>query len=810
MNCNINRIFFIFLFLICLISRANAQNHVIYGAINDSLTSDPVIGAEIYNSEGQLLSTTNKFGKFQFSTSENILDLIVFTHEYNIYQNRISIKDSTFINIDLSPLSISLSTVEIKEKRNELFAIKRLDDIVETSIYAGKKTEVVLLENSSSGVSLNNARQIYKHVVGLNIYQNDDAGLQLNVGGRGLDPNRTSNFNTRQNGYDISADVLGYPESYYTPPAEALERIEVVRGAASLQYGTQFGGLINFILKSPSKSESNKYIIRSTAGSNNLFTNFLSIDGNKNDISYYSFINYKQGDGFRENSDFESINGYVYLDKRINNRLKASFEFTILDYLAQQAGGLNDQMFNQNPFQSNRFRNWFKVNWLLYNLKLNYQQTENNYHTLSIFGLDAERFALGYRSNRVAQEDPLLERDLIKGQFNNIGLEYKLLLNRKLKNISTAHLLGLKFYKSNNESIQGPGSDGVGPDFNFYYDEFPYYQNQSSYKYPNLNIAFFAENIIYFNENFSITPGFRYEKIETKSDGNFVFVLVDGANNPIANTIEYNKTTNSRDFLLLGLGLSYKTQYMLEYYGNISQNYRSVTFSDISIVNPAYIVNPNIDDEKGYTADLGIRGEFNNRISYDMNIFSLLYEQRIGFIQKLQNDGNIKSERGNIGDARILGVESLINVNIFNIRHNKFKCNYYINNSFIKSEYIDSQQNGITGNIVEFVPKINIKTGFNILYKAFTGNIQFTYLSQQYTDATNAIESNLSGVIGQIPDYRIFDLSFSFNKKNYKIESGVNNLFNYFYFTRRATGYPGPGIIPSPPRNYYVTLELKF
>ena len=810
MNCNINRIFFVLIFLICFILIANAQNYVVYGAINDSLTSDPVNGAEIYNSEGDLLSTTNQFGKFQFSTLENNLDLIVFTHEYNIFQNRISIKDSTVINIVLSPLSISLSTVEIKEKRNELFALKRLDDIVETSIYAGKKTEVVLLEKNSSGLSLNNARQIYKHVVGLNIFQNDDAGLQLNVGGRGLDPNRTSNFNTRQNGYDISADVLGYPESYYTPPSEALERIEIVRGAASLQYGTQFGGLINFILKSPSKTKGNKYIIRSTAGSNNLFTNFFSIDGNKNDISYYSFINYKEGNGFRDNSNFESINGYVYLDKRINKRLKASFEFTILDYLAQQAGGLNDQMFYQDPFQSNRSRNWFKVNWLLYNLKLNYKQTENNYHTLSIFGLDAERFALGYRSNRVAQEDPMLQRDLISGEFNNIGFEYKLLLKRKLKKIRNASLFGVKFYKSNNKSIQGPGSDGTVPDFNFYFDEFPYYKNQSSYKYPNLNVAFFAENIIYINEKFSITPGLRYEKIETKSDGNFVFVLVDGANNPIVNRTEYTTTNNSRNFLLLGLGLSYKTQNMLEYYGNISQNYRSVTFSDISIVNPAYIVNPNIDDEKGYTADLGIRGELNNRVSYDMNIFYLLYEQRIGFIQKLQNDGNVKSERGNVGDARISGIESLINVNILNIRHNKFKCNYYINNSFIQSEYIDSQQNGITGNIVEFIPKTNIKTGFNILYKAFAGNIQFTYLSKQYTDATNAIESNLSGVIGQIPDYRIFDLSFSFKKNKYKIESGVNNLFNSFYFTRRATGYPGPGIIPSPPRNYYVTLEVQF
>ena len=93
--------------------------------------------------------------------------------------------------------------------------------------------------------STNNPRQIYAKVAGLNIWENDGAGIQLAIGGRGLSPNRVSNFNTRQNGYDISADALGYPESYYTPPTEAVERIEIVRGAASLQYGTQFGGMIN-------------------------------------------------------------------------------------------------------------------------------------------------------------------------------------------------------------------------------------------------------------------------------------------------------------------------------------------------------------------------------------------------------------------------------------------------------------------------------------------------------------------------------------------------------------------------------------
>jgi Fe(3+) dicitrate transport protein len=83
----------------------------------------------------------------------------------------------------------------------------------------------------------NNARQIFAQVVGLTINESSDGGLQLSIGGRGLDPNRTSNFNTRQTVYDISADVLGYPESYYATPTEALEEIQVIRGA-SLQYGT--------------------------------------------------------------------------------------------------------------------------------------------------------------------------------------------------------------------------------------------------------------------------------------------------------------------------------------------------------------------------------------------------------------------------------------------------------------------------------------------------------------------------------------------------------------------------------------------
>ncbi|RYZ51342.1 MAG: TonB-dependent receptor, partial [Sphingobacteriales bacterium] len=129
-----------------------------------------------------------------------------------------------------------LKEVKVVDKSNADFgSMSQVDGM---RVTAGKKSEVILLDGLTVNKATNNTRQVYGKVAGLNIFENDGSGLQLSIGGRGLDPNRTSNFNVRQNGYDISADALGYPESYYTPPAEALKKIEIIKGAASLQFGT--------------------------------------------------------------------------------------------------------------------------------------------------------------------------------------------------------------------------------------------------------------------------------------------------------------------------------------------------------------------------------------------------------------------------------------------------------------------------------------------------------------------------------------------------------------------------------------------
>ncbi len=786
-----------------------AQN-IVEGTINfpDGLIAPDV---EIYDNENGLITTSNDKGVFKFSTSKNKMNLIFISKNGNFIEKEIEIKKNSLLTIVLNNAVNNLTEVIIKANQLKAFQLKRLKDIEGITINAGRKSEVILVDQSVSNLASNNSRQIFNQIAGLNIFENDDAGLQLNIGGRGLDPNRTSNFNTRQNGYDISADLLGYPESYYTPPAESLREIQIIRGAASLQYGTQFGGLLNFIIKSPVSEKEFEIISRNTIGSYNLYTNYTSLSGTKDKFSYLIFLNYKKGDGYRLNSNFKSNNTFINFNYKLNNQSILKLDLTYLNYLAQQGGGLSDKMFRENPYQSNRSRNWFGLDWFIYNLKFESDVTEKSKFSINFFGLKAQRNSIGFRSNRVDQIDPLTERDLISGKFNNYGLETRFLKNYLFLNKKSILLIGAKLYNSRNKSEQGPGSNESDADFNFKYSNFPNYSNQSNYLYPNANTSLFAENIFYLSKTFSLTPGFRIEKIKTESDGYYKKINQDAAGNVILNQTIDNSEIRKRSFILFGVGISYKPSNFVELYANLSENYRSVTFSDISILNPSYSINPNITDENGNTIDLGMRGKFKTFISYDLSLFNLNYKNRIGFVQKATKYGNVKSERGNVGDAAIYGIESLIDFNLKRILslENSFILNFFINSSFIDSQYVKSEIPGVKGKRVEFIPKNNFKTGIRFGYNNLMLSFQYTYLSNQFTDSSNAIEGNLSGVIGEIPAYKVSDISTSYNTKKMKFEIGVNNLFNETYFNRRATGYPGPGIIPSSPRTSYLTIQIK-
>lgn len=814
MNYTKKRLFFLLLFF-CFYVSSFAQ-FSITGKVLSETDKTPVEGAEVYLTSIGITTKTDASGNFSFNNLSNgDYNIAVFSFEFEVVEKVISVSKNTTVVFELPLLAAQLSEVVITKRKEKIFALKQLRQVEGTAVYAGKKSEVVVVDNLVANLAVNAPRQVYSQVVGLNIYENGDAGLQLNIGGRGLDPNRSANFNIRQNNYDISADVLGYPESYYTPPAEALQEIQIVRGAASLQYGTQFGGLINFKMKRPNPSKKIEWVSRQTVGSYNLLTSFNSLSGKVGDISYYTYFNYKEGDGWRDNSNFSARNYFAHVGYQLSNNTKIEGELTLFNYLAQQAGGLTDVQFNEDPSFTNRERNWFDIDWKVYSLRLDHTFSPKTNASLQFFGLDATRSAVGFRQNRVSQPDDNGPRELLVDNFSNWGLEGRVLTRYNIFNNESILLLGSKYYNAENNQRQGPGSDGIGPDFTFQEEAFPNFERQASFTFPNTNLAFFAENVFNISNKFSVTPGIRWETISTKSEGSFKNIVVDLAGNVILNEEIPDNRTFNRNFFLLGLGTTYKVNKSLELYANVSQNYRSVTFNDIRIVNPSFVIDENIKDEEGYTMDIGTRGTINRLVSYDVSVFGLRYDDRLGEVLFEDTDGSIKRKRGNIGDAFIYGLEFFVDWNIqktfFSNSTNK-RFNVFTNLAITDSEYLASEESNVVGNKVEFIPTVNLKTGATFGYKNWLASLQYSYVGEQFTDATNApqdVNDNQRGIEGSIPAYGVLDFSTSYTYKKWKLEAGISNLLNESYFTRRATGYPGPGIIPAEPITLYTTLQFK-
>lgn len=701
-----------------------------------------------------------------------------------------------------------LKEVEVRDVKSGNFgSLRQVDGM---KLTAGKKSEVIQVEQLTVNKATNNTRQVYAKVAGLNIFENDGSGLQLSIGGRGLDPNRTSNFNVRQNGYDISADALGYPESYYTPPTEALKRIEIIKGAAGLQYGTQFGGLLNFEMKQPGADKALSVESKQTFGSWNFFGSYNSISGTKGKLSYYAYIHYKRGDGWRPNSRFESLNAYADIHYQVNSKHMLGFEYTRLQYLAQQPGGLDDNMFEKDPMQSNRTRNWFAVQWNLADFEWDYVMSSRSRLQTRVYGLVASRDAIGFRPNRPSQPDNGGARDLLKGTFQNIALESRFLHRYTLAGAEQTLLVGVRAYNGYSTNKQGYVNSGAGADFSFRNETT---EVLSDYAFPNTNYAAFAEQIVRITPKWNITPGVRVEHIKTKADGSYHDRVLDLRDSIISDVVTYENRELPRTFVLAGVGSSYKFNADLEAYGNFSQNYRSVTFNDIRVVNPSFEIDPNIQDEKGWSSDLGFRGNVRGKFRFDANVFYLYYGNRIGEYFAVKNNTQVIRRRGNVGVAQIYGLESFMEFDVlklWNVNPDKWGTTIYSNLALTEATYTKSPVKNIEGKRVEYVPFINWKAGVQANYRKFKLTYQFSYLSEQYADATNADKGGYSGVNGMVPTYYLMDLSAGYSWKWLSLEGTVNNLADVPYFTRRATGYPGPGIIPGDGRGFYITAGVKF
>jgi Fe(3+) dicitrate transport protein len=692
---------------------------------------------------------------------------------------------------------------------------ERMPEIKDNVLFSGKKNEILKLSNINGNFTTNNAREIFSRVPGVTIWENEGSGIQINVGVRGLSPNRSWELNTRQNGYDISSDVFGYPEAYYNPPLEAVETVELIRGGSSLQFGPQFGGMLNYQLKRETKKKFS-FETQNTVGSYGLISSYNAIGGTYKKFSYYVYNHSRSGDGWRENSQYTIRNTHAFVEYRFTKNTKLSAEYTNMDYKMQQAGGLTDEQFNTNSQQSLRERNWFGTPWNVFSINFDTKISDRLTSNIKLFGLVGERNSVGFTSTPDVV-DNFANRRVDRDLYENYGIENRNIYKYKLGKINNNLAFGVRLYKANTQRLQN-GRGTTGSDFDISIDG----RYIRDLNFTTENVAVFAENQFKVTEKFSVTPGVRYEYIKNTGNGRFG---ISSSGNDLA----FPDKTISRSQPLFGVGLEYKFR-TTNIYSNITQAFRPVLFSDLTPPAVTDIIDPNLKDASGFNADIGFRGNFKNYLNFDFSLFYLSYNNRIGGITQLNNNPATPGTfiyRTNLGETVNKGIEGFVNLNVtklFNVDKPYGNLDVFATVSFIDSRYTDFAvfttsgtapdiaitETNLKGNRVENAPRYIHNLGISWSNNNISATAQYRMSGKIFTDANNNVTPSANGIIGMLEKYNIFDLSTEYKfLKNYNIRGGINNLFDENYATRRAGGYPGPGILPGEGRTFYLSIGAK-
>ncbi len=690
--------------------------------------------------------------------------------------------------------------------RNSKSDYQQMPEVVGTNIYAGKKNVLIVLDNVQGNVVTNVMRQVLAKVPGIHIWESDPSGIQIGIAARGLSPNRSWEFNIRQNGYDIAADPFGYPEAYYNPQLQAVQRIEVVRGQGSLQYGPQFGGLVNYILRNGSEiNKKFQFETQQTVGSNAMFNSYNAIGGKSGKWNYYSFFDHRNGNGWRANSNYFTNAGYGTATYQVNKKISLTAELMRSHIRSQQPGGLTDIQLQQNTQQSFRSRNWFDITWTTPASILNYQLNDHTRWNTKLFATIGDRNSVGYlqginiRDSINAATLNYNNRVVNLDQYRNYGLESRFITDYKLSHMSNTIAGGIRLYTGTTwRRADGKGTTGTG------YDVSVTGNYPRDVEFDSKNAAAFVENIFRISKKIILIPGIRYEWLQGSASGR------NGYTSGGAEIILQN-ISRSRGFVLAGIGAEYHVTSKTEFYGNISQAYRPIQFANLQAPPTTDVVDEDLKDARGYNIDFGYRGKVKDYLQFDISAYYLQYNNRIGTITV----SGSPSYRliTNVGNSISKGIESYIEFNPARVfsKNKNIDLIVFTSYGYTHARYDNNHKDANTkGKRVENAPEHILRSGISAGYKSILVTMQVNYVGKTYSDANNTETPTANANNGLIPSYTIADFSATYKfSKGLNIKTGINNLFDERYFTRRAGGYPGPGALPADGRTFFISVGAK-
>lgn len=689
-------------------------------------------------------------------------------------------RSQTAINPATKKTATELPNLIITAKAGEpAIKIPYLPPVEGTKIYSGKRTSVIEMKALPQIIS-NNYRQAFALTPGLLV--SEETTPLVSFGYRGIgSPDRAQFLQTMQDGIPISADPIGYPEAYWTPQLESVQRLEFLRGGAGLMYGPQPAGALNYITLMPRTDRPFGFQENFLMGTDDLISNYTAVDGTAGKWGYHAYFGHRSSDGFRQaNSDYETNGGRAKLVYQQDEDTRWIIAMEAYQQENGEPGGLTAAAFAANRSATTRVNDRFKLQRYGASIELQHKFSSDTELSVKTWAAYYDRWsrrqALGALPGAFGAVPIGATASIAHQKFYNWGIEPRIRHDYELWGGNHTLTGGLHFFMSHSPFKDKTAATPTENDGNVLRDA------QRDVIYGSV----FVENKFTFGR-LSVTPSFRMEFVNQN------LTLQNFGVAPMA------ETNNSKLDMqpLFGLGLSYDLGHETAVYANVSQSYRPTTFGQ-SLIPVAGGTANDATPGLGWHYELGVRGTPRPWITYDTAFFLVDLDNRFGTAGVALTSVGRSINYGWDGALQIDAIGAYDAA--FGTHHANLlgSLNLYANVSILEARLQGSTNNGGSP---QYSPPYMLRTGF--IYSRKSGlKISFlgTLMARHYGNDTNTAAF-------EIPAYTTWDLTAEVPVvENFAILAGLNNVFDKQYYARVTAN----GIDPAYGRNFYIGGSLKF
>ena len=732
-------------FVLFLFIKVNAQNQI-KGKVTD-VNNEPLIGASVFLPELNKGTITNQAGEYLIS---------------NIPNGKIKIQFS-FVGYNTEMKTIDITQPENKVNTTLTIAIIQSQEVVITGGYVSSQHEnavkIDVLKNKDIALSgTPNFMESLTKVPGVDMITKGQGVSKPVIRGLSMNDVLVMNNGVRIENYQFSENhPLGIDDN-------DVERVEIIKGPASLLYGSDaIGGVINFIKEKPAPVGKILGDYRMQLHSNTLgMNNSIGLKGtSKNLFAGFRFGNkthadYLQGGGdYVPNSRFNEMTfnantgytGKIGTFKLFYDYFKQDLGMTVpaVNPLITKQGRKNEIWFQDLEHQLLSSQNTLYLSKFRWNINVAYQKA--------------------LRKLQTTLDVPFVEMNL-----NTITYETKLYLPSDDK---SEYIIGLQGMLQNNRNLNDRASQFL-PDANIN------------------NIGLLGLVQYTFFEKLKLQGGLRFDMYKTET-----FALgIEGTSN-------YHAPVNKEFSSLNGsIGATYSVNKKTMLRANFAKGYRVPNLSELTSNgmhgNRYEIGNENLSPENSYETDLSMHyhGEF---LSFDLAGFYNHINDYIFISPTTETTlGGVAIYRFSQTNATLYGGEAGIHF------HPKSLPWLHIEGTY--SSVIGKQENG---NYLPFIPAQK----FRYEIRAERETIGFLKKPSIKLSALTALkQSNPSPYETETNGYTL--VNFSINTDIHVLSQilnfgiSVNNIFDTQYFDHLSTlqplNYYNQG------RNISVSLKVPF